>query len=185
MRTNDAGATWVSVVSGTTSNINALNYFNNNNGYAMGTSVKRTSNVVDIAQLGKAYDMPSFSVDGMDPEAVHHAIAEGCERARRGDGPTFLEIETYRYKGHSMSDPQKYRTKEELEEYKERDPIETVLNVLKTQYKVSDADIEVIHERVKNEVEESVKFAEESPWPADDELLKDVYVQEDYPFIMD
>ena len=76
-------------------------------------------------------------------------------------------------------------TKEELEEYKERDPIEHVLKVLKTTHKMSDADIAVIDDRVKAQVEESVKFAEESPWPSDDELLKDVYVQADYPFIVD
>ncbi|RZM07452.1 MAG: pyruvate dehydrogenase (acetyl-transferring) E1 component subunit alpha, partial [Pedobacter sp.] len=80
---------------------------------------------------------------------------------------------------------QKYRTKEELEEYKEKDPIEHVLKVLKTQFSVAEADIEAINERVKTEVEESVTFAEESPWPSDDELLKDVYIQEDYPFIVD
>ena len=84
-----------------------------------------------------------------------------------------------------MSDTQKYRTKDELEEYKEKDPIDYVLKVLKEQYKVTDEEVEIIIERVKQEVEESVKFAEESPWPNDDELLKDVYVQEDYPFIMD
>ena len=84
-----------------------------------------------------------------------------------------------------MSDPQKYRDKEEVEEYKQRDPIDHVLKVLKDQYNVEDALIEEINERVKAEVEESVKFAEESPWPNEDELLKDIYVQEDYPFIMD
>jgi pyruvate dehydrogenase E1 component alpha subunit len=84
-----------------------------------------------------------------------------------------------------MSDPQKYRTKEELEEYKEKDPIEHVLKVLTTEYQVSEADIEIINNRVKDQVEESVKFAEDSPWPDNDELLKDVYVQEDYPFITD
>ncbi|MGB4843938.1 MAG: thiamine pyrophosphate-dependent enzyme, partial [Ferruginibacter sp.] len=85
----------------------------------------------------------------------------------------------------SMSDPQKYRTKDELEEYKEKDPIDHVLKVLKEQYHVTDEEVEKIIDRVRAEVEESVKFAEESPWPDDDELLKDVYVQEDYPFITD
>jgi pyruvate dehydrogenase E1 component alpha subunit len=84
-----------------------------------------------------------------------------------------------------MSDPQKYRSKDEVEEYKEKDPIDHVLNVLKSQHGVSEADIEVINDRVKKEVEDAVAFAEESPWPSDDELLKDVYVQEDYPFIVD
>jgi pyruvate dehydrogenase E1 component alpha subunit len=151
----------------------------------MGTSVARTSNVVDIYKLADAYDMPGDTVDGMDPEAVHDAVARAVKRARAGEGPTLLEMKTYRYKGHSMSDPQKYRTKEEVEEYKDRDPIEVVKNILLTQHSVSEAEIEVINERVRIEVEESVKFAEESPWPSDDELLKDVYVQEDYPFIVD
>jgi pyruvate dehydrogenase E1 component alpha subunit len=121
----------------------------------------------------------------MSPEDVHNAILRAANRAREKGGPTLLEIKTYRYKGHSMSDPQKYRTKEELEEYKQKDPIEHVLRVLKDQYKIADADIEVINERVKKEVDDSVSFAEESPWPDDSELLKDVYVQEDYPFITD
>ena len=84
-----------------------------------------------------------------------------------------------------MSDPSKYRTKEEVEEYKERDPIDHVLKVLKDEYKIDDAAIEAIDTRVKAKVEECVTFAEESPWPSDDELLKDVYVQGDYPFIVD
>lgn len=156
-----------------------------NNQYAMGTSVARTSNVLDIYKLADAYDMPSDSIDGMSPEDVHNGVLRAVNRAREKGGPTLLEIKTYRYKGHSMSDPQKYRTKDELEEYKEKDPIDYVLKVLKEQFKISDADIEVINDRVRAEVEEAVKFAEESPWPDDSELLKDVYVQEDYPFIVD
>ena len=156
-----------------------------NNFYAMGTSVARTSKVLDISRLAEAYDMPSDTIDGMSPEDVHNGVLRAVNRAREKSGPTLLEIKTYRYKGHSMSDPQKYRTKDEVEEYKERDPIDHVLKILKDNYKIKDADIEVINERVKAQVEESVLFAEESPWPADDELLKDVYVQEDYPFIVD
>jgi len=156
-----------------------------NNHYAMGTSVARTSKTLDIYKLADAYEMPSDSVDGMSPEAVHDSVLRAVNRAREKGGPTLLEIKTYRYKGHSMSDPQKYRTKDELEEYKEKDPIEHVRKVLLDQYKLREADLDVIIDRVKNEVEESVKFAEESPWPDDDELLKDVYVQQDYPFIVD
>jgi pyruvate dehydrogenase E1 component alpha subunit len=156
-----------------------------NNNYAMGTSVTRTSNVVDIYKLADAYDMPGDTVDGMDPEAVHESVARAVKRARAGEGPTLLEMKTYRYKGHSMSDPQKYRTKEEVEQYKERDPIEVVKSKLVKTFGVSESDVEAIHERVRLEVEESVRFAEESPWPNDDELLKDVYVQSDYPFITD
>lgn len=156
-----------------------------NNHYAMGTSVARSSKVLDIYKLADAFEMPADSVDGMKPEDVHHAVLRAVNRAREKGGPTLLEIKTYRYKGHSMSDPQKYRTKEELEEYKEKDPIEHVAKVLTEQYKLTEAELEVIQNRVQNEVDESVQFAEESPWPDESELLKDVYVQEDYPFIMD
>jgi pyruvate dehydrogenase E1 component alpha subunit len=156
-----------------------------NNNYAMGTSVERTSNVIDIYKLADAYEMPADSIDGMSPEAVHEGIIRAVNRARQGEGPTLLEIKTYRYKGHSMSDPQKYRSKEEVEEYKERDPIEHCKRVLLEQFQVAEQEIETINERVRLQVEESVTFSEESPWPADDELLKDVYVQQDYPFIVD
>lgn len=156
-----------------------------NNHYAMGTSVARTSKVLDIYKLADAYDMPSDSIDGMSPEDVHNGVLRAVNRAKEKGGPTLLEIKTYRYKGHSMSDPQKYRDKEEVEEYKQKDPIDHVLKVLKEQFGVDDNAIEEINDRVKNEVEESVQFAEESPWPNDDELLKDVYVQQDYPFIVD
>lgn len=156
-----------------------------NNHYAMGTSVKRTSNVLDIYKLGCAYEMPSEQVDGMTPEPVHKAVEKAVKRAREKGGPTLLEIKTYRYKGHSMSDPAKYRSKDEMEEYKLKDPLETTLAKLKNDLKVSEEEIEKIHERVKAQVEESIQFAEESPWPDDDELLKDVYVEDDYPFITD
>jgi pyruvate dehydrogenase E1 component alpha subunit len=151
----------------------------------MGTSVARTSKTLDIYKMADAYEMPSDSIDGMSPEDVHNGVLRAVNRAREKGGPTLLEIKTYRYKGHSMSDPQKYRTKDELEQYKEKDPIEHVMKVLKTQYKVTDEEFEVIIDRVKKEVDDSVTFAEESPWPDDNELLKDVYVQEDYPFIVD
>ena len=156
-----------------------------NNNYAMGTSVERTSNVIDIYKIADAYDMPADKVDGMTPETVHDAVTRAVKRAREKGGPTLLEVKTYRYKGHSMSDPAKYRTKEEMEEYKLQDPVETTLRKLKEEYKVPDKDIEAINERVKAQVEESVQFAEESPWPNDDEVYKDVYAQEDYPFIKD
>jgi pyruvate dehydrogenase E1 component alpha subunit len=156
-----------------------------NNGYAMGTSVRRTTNLEDIYKLGLAYDMPSEPVDGMSCEAVHEAMEKAVKRARKGDGPTFLEIRTYRYRGHSMSDPAKYRTKEELEEYKSKDPIEVVrATILKKKY-ATEAALEKIEEAIMKVVEESVKFAEESEYPAAADLYKDVYQQEDYPFIIE
>jgi pyruvate dehydrogenase E1 component alpha subunit len=156
-----------------------------NNGYAMGTSVKRSSNVTDLYKLGEAYDMPSEPVDAMRVEAVHIAVARAAERARSGEGPTLLEFRTYRYKGHSMSDPAKYRTKEEVEEYKHRDPVEVVKQTILEKKFATPEDLEVIEHRVNDKVEESVKFAEESPYPDPSEALKDVYVQTDYPYLTD
>lgn len=156
-----------------------------NNGYAMGTSVNRTSNVTDLYTIGEAYDMPSEPVDGMDVEAVHEAVSRAAERARTGQGPTFLEFKTYRYRGHSMSDPQKYRTKEEVEEYKKRDPIEMVKDTILKNGIATEEDLAAIDAKIKQQVEESVKFAEESPWPNASEIFTDIYMQEDYPFIMD
>lgn len=156
-----------------------------NNYYAMGTSVERTSKVLDIYRLADAYDMPGDSVDGMSCEEVHKAIERAVKRAREGGGPTFLEIKTYRYRGHSMSDPAKYRTKEELEDFKLKDPINQVLEVIRANNFATEEQIEQINEKVKMEVEDAVQFAEESPWPNNDELYKDIYVDENYPFITD
>jgi pyruvate dehydrogenase E1 component alpha subunit len=156
-----------------------------NNLYAMGTSVARTSNVQDLYKIGLGYEMPSKAVDGLSCEAVHEAIEEAADRARRGDGPTLLEMKTYRYKGHSMSDAQKYRTKDEVEEYKKLDPIEKVKATIEKNKWMSEADFEAAEKRVDDIVAESIQFAEDSPYPTADELYKDVYVQDDYPYIMD
>ncbi len=156
-----------------------------NNNYAMGTSVERTTNVFDLYKIGLSYDMPSKAVDGMNCESVHVAIAEAAEHCRAGKGPVLLEMKTYRYRGHSMSDPAKYRTKEELEEYKQKDPIEQVLSVLKKNKWITDKQIEEEENNVKAIVDESVEFAENSPFPTPEELYEDVYVQSDYPFIKD
>jgi len=156
-----------------------------NNGYAMGTSVQRSSNVTELYTLGEAYDMPSEPVDGMSCEAVHIAVAKAAERARNGEGPTLLEFRTYRYKGHSMSDPARYRTKEELEEYKQRDPIEIVRTKILEKKYATEKDLEDIDKRVMQQVDESVRFAEESNFPDPSEALTDIYAQKDYPFITD
>lgn len=154
-----------------------------NNGYAMGTSVKRTSNVTDLYKLGSAYDMPSFPVDGMTVEEVYNAVAEAAERARAGEGPTLLEFRTYRYRGHSMSDPSKYRTKEELENYKGQDPIEKVRATILKEKFATQEELEEIEDKIKEKVLEAVKFAEESDYPDPSEAFTDNYLQEDYPFI--
>ena len=154
-----------------------------NNNYAMGTSVQRTTNVTDLSKIGLSYDMPSKVVNGMRPEDVHNAIAEAAKRARNDGGPTLLDIRTYRYKGHSMSDPQKYRTKDEVTEWIEQDPILHVLDTIKENKWLKEKEIEEINDWVKKEVAESVKFAEESPYPDAKELYEDVYIQKDYPYI--
>ncbi|MEY3377313.1 MAG: hypothetical protein RLZZ328_314 [Bacteroidota bacterium] len=156
-----------------------------NNNYAMGTSIERTSNVIDIYKLADAYDMPSDKIDGMTTELVHEGVARAVKRARDGEGPTLLEMKTYRYKGHSVSDPQKYRSKDEVEEYKNQDPITKVAKkILENKY-ASEADLKAIDDKINAIVEASVKFAEESPWPDDSEVLKDVYIDQNYPFIVD
>ncbi|MBK9512136.1 MAG: pyruvate dehydrogenase (acetyl-transferring) E1 component subunit alpha [Flavobacteriales bacterium] len=156
-----------------------------NNNYAMGTSVERTSNVHDLSTIGESYDMPGLGVNGMRCEDVHEAIAMACDHVRAGNGPYLLDIKTYRYKGHSMSDPQKYRTKEEVEEYKKQDPIEGVRDVLLSSKWATESELEAIDVAVKKEVEEAVKFAEDSPMATAEELYNDVYFERDYPFEKD
>ena len=156
-----------------------------NNQYAMGTSVERTSNVTDLETLGESYKMPSATVDGMSPEAVRDAIAEAAERGRKGEGPTLLDIQTYRYKGHSMSDPQKYRTKDEVASYVERDPIAHVRGIILEHKWNTEEELKAVEKEVKAQVEEAIKFAEESPLPDASELYEDVYMQSDYPFVND
>ena len=156
-----------------------------NNNYAMGTSIERTSNVIDIYKLADAYEMPSDKVDGMTPELVHEGVARAVKRARDGEGPTLLEMKTYRYRGHSVSDPQKYRSKDEVEEYKDQDPIIKVRKTILENNFASEATLQEIDEKINSIVEASVKFAEDSPWPDDSEVLKDVYIDQNYPFIVD
>ena len=156
-----------------------------NNNYAMGTSIERTSNVIDIYKLADAYEMPSDKIDGMTAEAVHEGVARAVKRAREGEGPTLLEMKTYRYKGHSVSDPQKYRSKDEVEEYKDQDPITKVTKTILENKFASKAELKAIDDKITAIVEGSVKFAEESPWPDDSEVLKDVYIDQSYPFIVD
>lgn len=155
-----------------------------NNEYAMGTSVKRTTNVLDLYKIGLSYDMPSFQVDGMRCETVHEAMADAADRARKGEGPTLLEIKTYRYRGHSMSDPAKYRTKEEVENYKIKDPVDVTRQTIIDNKWMTESEVEALEERIETIVNESVEFAENSPYPDPSELYTDVYV-EDYPFIIE
>jgi pyruvate dehydrogenase E1 component alpha subunit len=160
-------------------------YICENNGYAMGTSVERTSNVTDIYKLGLGYDIPSEPVDGMNPESVHEAVAKAAAHIRAGNGPYFLEIRTYRYKGHSVSDPAKYRPKEEVEEYKLKDPVKvTEAKILKEKYATVE-EINSIKKEIKLSIDQALAFANDSNYPDPAELYTDNYMQTDYPFIMD
>lgn len=160
-------------------------YICENNHYAMGTSVERTSNVTDLYKIGSAFDMPSEPVNGMDPVEVHEALLRAAEHIRAGKGPYYLEIKTYRYKGHSVSDPAKYRSKDELNEYKGKDPIKMLESKILENKIASEDEIKEIKDKIKVEIDEAAEFAENSPYPEPEALYEDNYLQEDYPFIMD
>jgi pyruvate dehydrogenase E1 component alpha subunit len=151
-------------------------YVIENNHYAMGTSVKRSSAVADFSQRGASFGIPGINVDGMDVEAVQAAGAEAMEYCRSGNGPIILSMNTYRYRGHSMSDPAKYRSKEELTEYREkRDPIENFGKKLIERGLVNEADLKQMDAEVKKVVVAAAEFATESPEPGVEELYTDVY----------
>lgn len=154
-----------------------------NNGYAMGTSVERSANHTEIWKLGLGYDIPCGPVEGMDPVAVYEGVSKAVDRARKGEGPSLLEIKTYRYKGHSMSDAQHYRTKDEVAEYQKIDPITTCKEVILSKGYATEDEVAAIDQRVKERVNECVQFGEESPFPKAEELYENVYAQKDYPFI--
>lgn len=154
-----------------------------NNGYAMGTSVARTSFSTEIWKLGLGYEMPCTDVDGMDPAVVAKEVDRAIERARTGGGPTFLEMKTYRYRGHSMSDAQHYRTKEEVEEYKKIDPITQVKDVILEKKYATEDELKAIDKKVKELVSECEKFADESDFPPVQQMYDMVYEQENYPFL--
>ncbi|MDO1559911.1 pyruvate dehydrogenase (acetyl-transferring) E1 component subunit alpha [Brevundimonas sp. 2R-24] len=146
-----------------------------NNQYAMGTSIERSSATTDLSQRGASFGIPGEQVDGMDVLAVRDAAERAVARARAGEGPFILEVKTYRYRGHSMSDPAKYRTKEEVDEVKKtRDPIEHV-KMLLDRAGATEADLKPIEDEVKVIVAEAVQFAQESPEPDPSELYTDVY----------
>jgi pyruvate dehydrogenase E1 component alpha subunit len=154
-----------------------------NNGYAMGTSVARTASHEEIWKLGLGYEMPCGPVDGMDPVAVAEAMDKAIKLARDGGGPSFLEMKTYRYRGHSMSDAQQYRTKNEVEEYKKIDPITQVKDIILDKKYAKQSDLDAIEADVKERVAECEKFAETSPYPDKSVMYDAVYEQTDYPFI--
>ncbi len=175
------GALWESWNMAMTWKVPAL-YICENNGYAMGTSVQRTSNVTDLSQLGASFDMPSESVDGMNPESVHEAVSRAAEHIRAGKGPYYLEIKTYRYKGHSVSDPARYREKDEVKSYQDRDPTKVTERTILDNGIATAEELKAIKNQIKEEIAEAAKFAEESPLPDGADLYADNYSQP-YPFL--
>ena len=147
-----------------------------NNQYAMGTAQKRSTSTPDIYTRGEAFGIPGEAVDGMDVLAVKEASEKATAHCRAGKGPYILEVKTYRYRGHSMSDPAKYRTREEVQKMREeRDPIEQVREMLLTGKHASEDDLKAIDKEIKAIVSKSAEFAKESPEPALDELWTDIY----------
>ncbi|HEV2916021.1 MAG TPA: pyruvate dehydrogenase (acetyl-transferring) E1 component subunit alpha [Pyrinomonadaceae bacterium] len=153
-------------------------YICENNQYGMGTSLERAMSLQDVSQKACAYEMAGEFVDGMDVLAVREAVARAVERGRKSYLPTLLEVRTYRFMGHSMSDPGNYRTRAEIEKYQERDPIKLFIASLKEQGVIDDAGLSEIENRVREEVERAVRFAEESPLPAPEELYTHVYAEQ-------
>lgn len=146
-----------------------------NNQYGMGTSQKRAMSISSIAKKAEGYAMAGEFVDGMDVMAVRDATLRAIERARKDGSPTLLEIRAYRYMGHSMSDPGKYRTTEEIKKYQERDPILLFKDSLKEAKVFTDKDFEEIEQQAKEATQKAVDFAENSPFPDESELMTDIY----------
>ena len=146
-----------------------------NNQYGMGTAVDRASAVSEMIRKASAYGMEGKRVNGMDVFEVHQATQEALEKIRNGEGPQFLEMVTYRFEGHSMGDPLRYRTKEEVEKWREDDPIGVVERKLVTEHDVTRKELDAIDKEVEKTLEEAVQFAETSPLPAPEALYEDIY----------
>ncbi len=160
-----------------------------NNGYAMGTSVARTSNITDIGLVARAFDMPHEEVDGMHPETVHEAFERAAAHVRAGNGPYFLDIKTYRYKGHSVSDPEKYRKDEkgraEVEHYKTLDPIKTTFLKIIAENIATETELNALQDAVEKEMQDAVDFATASPNSEASALYEDNYAEPNYPYMKD
>jgi len=148
-----------------------------NNFYGMGTLVQNAICQEELYRFAEPYKMPGVRVDGMDVLEVYTAVAEAAARAREGDGPSLIEAVTYRFRGHSMSDPGEYRSKREERIWQERDPLKRFRRKLMVERRITDARLNQIEEEVNAEIEDAVKFADESPEPRLDEVTKNVYVE--------
>jgi pyruvate dehydrogenase E1 component alpha subunit len=153
-------------------------YVIENNQYAMGTSVERSSADTHLYKRGAGFDIPGREIDGMDVQAVMEAGLEAAEHARKGKGPIILEMKTYRYRGHSMSDPGKYRTREEIDQVrKTRDPIDHLRDRLESLGLADEAQLKALDAEARAIVADAAEFARTAPEPADDELMTDIYVE--------
>lgn len=150
-------------------------YICENNKYGMGTSLERSMSSQNVAEKAREYDLASEFVDGMDVIAMRRATQRAVERARKESLPTLLEARTYRYMGHSMSDPGNYRTRAEIEKYQERDPIKLFTATLKENKVLTDRDLSDMEAAIKEQIEQALRFAEESPEPDPKELYTNVY----------
>jgi TPP-dependent pyruvate/acetoin dehydrogenase alpha subunit len=150
-------------------------FVNENNLYGISLSQKKSMNVPDVAARAAAYNIPGLVVDGNDVLAVYEAVQEAVKRARSGEGPTLIECKTYRYRGHFEGDPTVYRSDEEVEEWRKKDPIPRFEATLSQMGIMTEEQMEKIRSEVSEMIEEAVKFAEESPWPSPEEVLEDVY----------
>ena len=150
-------------------------YICENNQYGMGTDFKRVSSVHDLSSMGNAYGIAGRQVDGMDVLAVFDAVKEAAQTAKMTGEPALLEIQTYRYKGHSMSDPGKYRTREELDAYRQQDPILLLKNRMMAEGLLTEADYEALQAEQRKVAEDAVAFAEASPEPAVETLYEDIF----------
>lgn len=153
-----------------------------NNGYSMGTSLERSSNVTALYRIGSGYGMDANQVNGLCVEDVHRSVQSAAEKARKGV-PSLLEFITYRYRGHSMSDPANYRTKEELESYKNQDPILALQKLILEKQVASTSDLETINKDTKDKITAAVDFAEASAFPDPATVYNYVYKQSNYPFL--
>ena len=150
-------------------------YIVENNRFGMGTAVKRVSAVEDFAVKATGFGMPGMTLDGMNVLAVHQGISEAAERARKDETPVLVDIKTYRYKGHSMSDPAKYRTRDEVESYQEQDPILILKKLMIDAKMLTDADYKKLDGEIKAIVQDSVEFAESSEQPPIESMYEDIY----------
>jgi pyruvate dehydrogenase E1 component alpha subunit len=150
-------------------------YIIENNEYSMGTSLARSTAMTDLYRKGESFAIAGIQVDGMDINAVYNAVMQAAERVRSGGGPFIIEVKTYRYRGHSMSDPATYRSKEEVAEYKERDPIAMIRKLIIENSYASEDQLKDIEKQIKMQIAEVAEYAISEPFPSEEELYTDIY----------